>query len=92
MASQPVFVSYRYAVRATAATPYVFAGLGSASQLADALLCTETHDADVQLTLADGSTTVNIGQPTVGTVIPIASTEVDFGGGTTGQFVAMKVQ
>lgn len=81
MASLPTFTSYAQAVAATTNTDY---SIGQA----DAIYVTVTCSSGLTLTLPSGST-VAVGNATIGTLIPIASTRAAF---SPGGVVALKVQ
>lgn len=73
MASQPTFTSYASAVAATTATPY---SIGRA----DALYISATCSSGLTVTLTTGAT-VALGNATIGTIIPVASTQATFAAG-----------
>lgn len=79
MAAQPTFVSFNKAEAATTNVACTFAP-------ADGFLVTATLNAGGTVTLADGGT-VDIGNQTIGTFIPLRCTKVVFGGAGSLVFV-----
>ena len=82
MASIPTFTCYAQAVAASTNTNY---SIGQA----DALMVTVTCSSGLVLTLPAGGGTVDMGNATIGTIIPIPSTKAVF---SAGSVVALKVQ